>query len=55
MEKLIYTGHKVEVYIPAINRSVKQGEVIEVASAIATSLKLQGCFTNPKESKKSSK
>lgn len=55
MEKLIYTGHKAGIYIPAINKTVKVGEVFETTEEIAASLKLQGCFKNAEEIKKSVK
>lgn len=48
MEKLIYNGHKVEIFIPAINKTVKQGEEFSVAKEIAEKLKLQGCFEQVK-------
>ena len=48
MEKLVYNGHKVEIFIPAINRTVKQGEEFPAPKEIAEQLKLQGCFEQVK-------
>lgn len=48
MEKLIYNGHKVEIFIPAINRNIKQGEEFSVSKEIAEQLKLQSCFEQVK-------